>query len=931
MKSKLLFFLFLLIGQFVFAQKGTVQGLLTDKEMNNEPLPFANVMIKGTTIGTTTDENGKYELSVDAGSYILVMSFLGYETIETPIQIKANQTITVNKTLSAGQGMLLQDVVVETVRRKNTEAAIMLEVKEAKQVVSAISAEQMQKGTDSNAAQVVQRVPGVTIIEGRFVMVRGLSERYNNVLINNAVAPSTEVDKRTFSFDLIPTSSLDKIVIYKTGSADLPGDFSGGIIKLTTSDNISDFTRVGVSFGYRNNTTFKDYNQSEGSPTDFLGFDNGFRALPSGFPTAEQMDFNPQVGVDAANSLQNNFNPRTRTAFLDNGVGFSMGRNIALKNNKRLMTVNSLSYSNSFQTYDRQFNRYFELNEGQNRPQNWFNFIDDYNENEARMTVLSNWILRLNDNNVLKFKNVFNQIGENQTTLRNGLDFQQQLGNDVKNYMLGYRSRSIYSGQLEGEHKLNDNQELTWVAGANYVAENEPDLRRFRTFRPTGAPESDPFEIIEASSSNLFDTGRYFGQLNEIAFNNGANYTYSIKRVKNDEELADIKLKTGYYIDYRNRDFNARYVTYRLGNNISSDRRNELKQLPLNLVFAPQNVNVVDGWGMREGTREIDSYSANNLLTAGYLMAELPLGKFDITTGVRIEHNILELNSVEKINYPVTSFLPSLNVGYSFSEKSLLRTAYSRTVNRPEFREIAPFIYYSYEMDANFVGTSGLEIATIDNFDLRYEMYPRKGETISFGAFYKYFDSPIEYVTQVTTENPLFLYKNADNAYNYGLELEIRKSFEGITSIPFFSRLSSNINLSYIRSNVDLGEVDAQERNRALQGQSPYIINAAVSYDDKENDLSVSVIYNRIGNRIFAVGDTVFPTIYELSRDHLDVTVSKKVKDMTFKLGIQDVLNSPYRFYQDTNRDVKINTKKDDVISAFKRGTLFNLAITYDL
>jgi len=921
-----LFFTFSLL-----AQKGTISGTLTDKDMNNEPLPFANALLKGTTIGTTTDENGKYSISADPGNYTLQFSFLGYETVEIPVTVKANQTTTVNRAMSAGGGVQLSDVVVVTTRRKNTDAAIMAEMKEAKQVVSAISAEQMTKGTDSNAAQVVQRVPGVTIVEGRFVMVRGLSERYNNVLINNAVAPSTEIDKRTFSFDLIPTNSLDKIVIYKTGSPDLPGDFSGGIIKLTTSDNISDFTKVGINLGFRANTTFQNYSQSDGSNTDFLGFDNGFRALPSGFPSANEINFNPQTGVDAANTLKNNFNPTNRKAFLDNGVGFSIGRNIALKNDKRLMTVNSISYSNSFQTYDRVFNRYFALDQGQTRPQDWFNFIDDYNENEARISILSNWILRLNDKNTLKFKNVFNQIGENTTTIRDGLDFQQQLGSDIRNYMLGYRSRSIYSSQFEGEHKLTESQDLNWVVGVNYVGENEPDLRRFRTFRPIGAPETDPFEIIEASSTNLFDTGRYFGKLNELAFSNGANYTYKINQIRNDEEFEDIKLKAGYYVDYRKRDFSARYVSYFLSGNVNNDRRTELKQLPLNQVFAPQNVSLNDGWWLREGTREIDSYDATNLLTAGYAMIELPIGKFDITTGVRVEHNILELTSVDKINYPLTSILPSLNVGYSFNEKSLLRAAYSRTVNRPEFREIAPFIFYSYEMDANFVGERDLEIATIDNFDLRYEIYPRKGETISFGVFYKYFDKPIEYVTQVTTENPLFFYKNANNAYNYGLEVELRKSFEGISNNPFISKLSTNINLSYIESNVDLGEVDAQERNRALQGLSPYIINASVGYDDKEKNLSVNIIYNRFGNRIFAVGDTVFPTIYELSRDHIDITISKKVNATTFKLGIQDLLNSPYRFYQDTNRDVKIDRRSDDVISSFKRGTLFNLAITYDL
>jgi hypothetical protein len=272
MKFRLLF-ITLLITFLSNAQKGTVSGVLTDKDMNNEPLPFANALIKGTTIGTTTDIEGKYSLSVDPGNYILELSFLGYQTIEVPITVKAGQNITVNKALTAGDGVMLQDVVVVTSRKKNTEAAIMAEIKEAKQVVSAISAEQMSKGTDSNAADAIQRVPGVTIVDGRFVMIRGLSERYNNVLINNAVAPSTEVDKRTFAFDLIPTRAIDKMLIVKTGSADKPGDFSGGIINITTSENITNFNTFNVGFGYRNNTSFQDYFQSNGSKTDFLGFD----------------------------------------------------------------------------------------------------------------------------------------------------------------------------------------------------------------------------------------------------------------------------------------------------------------------------------------------------------------------------------------------------------------------------------------------------------------------------------------------------------------------------------------------------------------------------------------------------------------------------------------------------------------------------------
>jgi outer membrane receptor for ferrienterochelin and colicin len=916
------------------AQKGTVSGVLTDKDMNNEPLPFANALIKGTTIGTTTDIEGKFSLSVDPGNYILELSFLGYQTIEVPITIKSGQNITVNKALTAGDGVMLQDVVVVTSRKKNTEAAIMAEIKEAKQVVSAISAEQMSKGTDSNAADAIQRVPGVTIVDGRFVMIRGLSERYNNVLINNAVAPSTEVDKRTFAFDLIPTRAIDKMLIVKTGSADKPGDFSGGIINITTSENITNFNTFNVGFGFRNNTSFQDYYQSNGSKTDFLGFDYEFRTLPSTFPSAELINTYPEVGVAASNNkLQNNFNPNRSTALLDNSFGFTFGRSKKFTNGMNLQSVNSIGYSNSYQTFERQFTRYTTLNEGETRPPQWLNFIDAFNQNEVRITVLSNWILKLNNNNTIKFKNLFNQIGENETIIRNGNNFLQRGDDLFRNYLLGYKSRSIYSGQFEGIHQLNSTNTVDWVAGYNYLYESEPDLRRFRTIRNVEDPNS-VYEMIDPSGTNLFDTGRYFGTLTEFSVNNGANYTHIIERVKNDEDLNPIKLKTGYYVDYRKRQFDSRYVSYFLPDH-GIDRINFLKQLPLTEIFSPEYVNTADGWILKEGTRLIDSYNADNFLTAGYIYGEFPLNKFDVSGGVRVEHNILSLQGANDfeaviIENPVTSILPSLNVGYNISERSILRFAYSKTVNRPEFREIAPFLFYDYENDANRVGNPNLETAEIDNLDFRYEFYPTKGETMSLGAFYKRFDNPIENVTQITSENPQFIYSNADSAFNYGLELEFRKSFKEWTNNLYLGRLSMNINASYIFSEVDLGTgAVAQDQVRALQGQSPYIVNVAVGYND-ETGFSANVIYNRFGDRIFYVGDVNFPSIYELSRNSLDLTVSKAFKDTTVKLGVQNLLDDEYRFFEDSNRDEKIDESIDNATSIFKRGALLSLGVTHN-
>ena len=933
MKIKFLLFTFLICGFSIAQTKGTIKGILKDKEANNAPLAFANAVIKGTSTGVTTDDKGQYSLSIAPGNYIIQFSFVGYENVEFPIIVEAGKTITLETSLGSG-GYKLEDVVVKSVKKRNTETAVMLEIKEAKQVVSAISSEQMSKGTDGNAAQAIQRVPGITIVDGKFVMIRGLSERYNNVIVNGSIAPSTEIDKRTFSFDLVPTSLLDKMVIYKTGSADKPGDFAGGVIGLSTIENTTDFTKVDMNFGYRLGTTFDDYLQSDGSDTDFIGIDNTFRPLPSSFPTTSQLTNSAPTSllrVDAAHSLPNNFDTNKSEAFLDSGFGFSLGRKINIGSNK-IYSVNALSYSTNYQSYDRSFRRYNFLNAGENRPTDWFVFNDKTYQEEVRLTVLSNWMFKTAKSK-FTFKNLFNQIGENETTIREGINFNQQANNKLKNYLFGYKSRSIYMGQLNGEHKLN-NHNIDWVIGYNYIEENEPDLRRFRTFQDVNTPNAN-YTFQDPSSSNLF-SGRYYGNLREFSANNGLNYTYTLNRDTTDEEKAPIKIKVGYLADYKFRIFKSRYVSYILKDYLTAARKDELRNLPLATIFSNDNINNQNGWVIEEGTKPDDSYKADNTLLAGYINADLPLGKFDINVGVRLENNNQQLRAFSNgnpvaVNNPVTSVLPSLNIGYNFNEKSLLRLAYSRTVNRPEFREIAPFLFYDFEYEVLKFGNENLKVANIDNIDFRYEWYPTKGETISFGGFLKSFDNPIEQIIQRTAEDPSFNFKNANSAINYGVELELRKSLKDITSIPILNRLTFNVNASYIFSEVDLGDAaQSQDKKRALQGQSPYIINGALGYED-EKGFSFNMIYNRFGNRIFSVGDDAFNTYYEISRDQLDATISKKFKKLKVKLGCQNIINAPFKLMEDSNRDNKINSKNDNTISSLRRGALFSLGLSYNL
>jgi hypothetical protein len=932
--------LFLSFFSSLQAQNGSIAGIILDKQ-SKDALIGATVRLKGAgdyAAGSATDLDGFFHIrNVPPGTYTATVSYTGYEDIVlSEIPVKADEKYTLDLVMSTSE-FVLAEVTITEYRKTNTVNAVLLEVKQAKQVVSGVSSQQIAKSQDNNAAQVMQRVPGVTIVENRFVMVRGLSERYNNVMINNVVAPSTEVDKRTFSFDLISSSVLDRMLIYKSGSADLPGDFAGGVIKLHTIDEVDkNFTKLTLGIGYRDNTTGKAYFQSQGSATDFLGFDNGFRQLPGNFPNSRALQGsarNAQIRQDAAHSLPNNFQPTERMALPDYSVGLSFGRNMTL-GGKRLMAINAINYSTSYQYYMRDFFRYFEWVDRDQPILTRFQYNDQVYEKQNRISILSNWKLRLNDRSTISFKNLFNQIGENETILRNGFDFIQRPGDDLKNYLLGYRSRSIYTGQLEGMHELSENKKLRWVAGGSFLRELEPDLRRFRTYRP-GDRSDQNFTMQLPPSSNLFETGRYYGEMFEVTGNQGLDYTWTLKTT----DTKKTNLKGGYNVDYRYREFSSRYVSYLYPGFFDPVVGGELSRLPLDKIFSNENIKTKDGFVIEEGTRPIDAYDANSITSAAYLSTDIPWRSFDISFGARGEHNLQRVNSKDdagdiRAENSVFSLLPFLNTGYNLNDKSILRLAYSRTVNRPEFRELAPFLFYDYRLEAGRIGNPDLKPASINNLDLRYEIYPRVGETFSIGVFYKHFIDPIENKTIISTEQPNFTYINADFAQNYGVEVEFRKSLRGVVNNAFLSNFSFNANASIIRSEVDLGSSvgGVQSRVRPLQGQSPYIVNLGVYYEEQKFGLLGSVVYNVFGDRIFSVGDILFPTIYERSRHSLDVTLTKRVGDrMSYKLGVQNLLDAPFRFFQDSDRDEKITDGSDDPIFTFRRGRLVNLTFTYNL
>lgn len=932
---KLLFSLFFTtVTFFLFAQTGTLQGTIVD-EITKDEMVGAKVFISDTDFRTMADIYGTFKLeNIPAGTYEVEITYAGYKTYQETVTITGGKTTTISVSLKEDVTDV-EGVNVVAKRKTNTDNAIVLEIKEAKAVVSGISSEQISRSTDKTAAEAMQRIPGITIVDNRFALIRGVNTRYNQVMINNVVAPSTEIDRRTFSFDMISSGALDRMMVYKTASPEYAGDFAGGLIKLYTKNSVTDEVfNVKVTTAYRDNTTFGDYYQSEGSPTDFLGFDNGFRSLPSSFPTRNQLITEgptSEMRRDAARSLENNWEPIQGIATPDLAVGVEYGKSFKV-GDIQASTFNAINFSQSFKVYDRKFYRYQIWTNFDSPIEKWFEYTDNVNEKDNKVNVMSNWSFQLNSRSKITISNLFNQLGENQTVIRNGENFFVRPGEDQRNYLLGYKHRTIYTGQIEGNHKIgsNDKDELNWVAGYSYLAELEPDLRRFRTYKDQ---DSTDYLVMFSPSSNLFDNSRYYGELSEFSANHGMNYKKHFENKANDDRV----LRIGYYTDYRSRGFSSRYFSNTYPGFFDPMVIDQIQRMDIGTIFSPENFDTQDGMIIQEGTRPIDAYTASNFLNVVYAGTDLTFNRFNVSGGVRAEYNILQMNSQDdfgpiNVNTPILSLLPSLNASFQITENSLIRGGYGRTVNRPEFRELAPFLFYDYQLESSRVGNPELQTATIDNIDFRYETYGRPGETFSIGGFYKRFTNPIEDRLILTTEQSSLTFINADFAFAYGTEVEFKKSLKDLTSSSFINKLSLNLNASLIFSEVDLGETaTAQDQVRQLQGQAPYIINAALYYNNNKAKVNASIIYNVFGRNIFAVGDVSFPTIYELERHSVDITFGKQFENgFGIKAAIRNVLNAPYRFYQDSTRDGSIGPDDHPVIT-YRVGAVYSVTLSYDL
>ncbi|MFC0774001.1 TonB-dependent receptor [Terrimonas alba] len=909
------------------------QTKLTGKVVNgkNEPVAGVSIKIVGAQGGTTSDVEGRYSLSLTANKkYELEFSAIGYVSkLVNDIEVGAGLDNELNIVLEIAAKNIEGVVVKATSRRQENTAALLSFQKNNIALSSGLASDFIRRTPDKNTGEVLKRVSGASIQDNRFVIIRGLSDRYNAAIINNAQFPSTEPDKKAFSFDVIPSALIDNIIINKTASPDLTGEFAGGLVQINTKDvPTKNFLSVGVSFGFNTQSAFKDFISNERNSTDWMGFDNGDRALPKGFPKTAQAYRSlgaSTAGVQQQIELSKLFSntgyaEKKSTALPTQSYSLTWGNSARTKNGGTFGTILSLQYRNSMLKYN--VARELHQDDGELLVQ----LNDEQNKYSVNVGALANFTY-VKGRHKISFKNLFNQLLEDNYYTRRGVSNDRLQDIEFRSSVLN--QRSLYSGQLEGEHQLTNNGiRLRWNGNFAYNSKSQPDLRTSAYFRSKGT--TDPFE------QNDDDTRRFFSELKDFSY--GANGSLSIPFTLGSDKQT---LKVGGSTLIRVRDFKSRIFRYEPANASQFDASKNL--LPYDQIFAAENMGM-DGFKILDFTNNQDKYFAASANNGMYGMFDNKFGDmFRLVWGVRVENfqQFLTTKDVSAKRVVVETekwdVLPSFNFTFSPTTKQSIRLSGSRTVARPEFREIAPFSFFDYEVNYAVNGNPDLKRSAILNGDIRYEWYPKGGEAITIGGFYKHFDDPIELRLNPSSvlDRRNYEYANANSAYTVGAEFEVRKGLDFISQ--HLDAFNIFANLTYIYSKVTLastGATGTTTSNRPLQGQSPYLVNAGLQYNSKNTIWNGSLLYNRVGQRLALVGinDLGFPDIYERPRNQVDFQLAKKVfnKKGEVKITWADLLNPAFYFYENVDKKKAFSDGTDRLFNSYKPGSTITVGLTYD-
>lgn len=944
------------------AGKGKLAGKITDGKTGEEIIG-ATIVVEGSNIGASTDLDGRYFLQLEPGTYTIIVSYVSYKSKKFEgIEIKEGEL----NSLSVGlfeDTKELEEIVIKGEAKKESAAGLLLQQKNAVAVSSGVSAELIRKMPDRTTADVIKRVSGATIQDGKFAIIRGMQDRYNFGLINGTPLPSSEPDRKAFSLDLVPAQVIDNMVISKTATPDMPGDFAGGLIQITTRDIPDENIRfLNIGLGGHSITTMRDFYKSpQSGGTDFIGIENGSRQLPSAALSSEQAllaannsSSNGALITEQTKLFNNDFTPKKVNAAPNISLQAGISHRAKLLNND-FGVIAALTFSNNnvYEPYERNTpligdpSTYRRTDTTQG-----FFYKNDRYRNIVNLGGILNLTYKIGQNHKVFFKNLLTQVANDQTILRTGYIYNPAFPapyNNDKDIAYFYQSNRSYFGQLGGESILNEANKvkLNYVLGVTDIFMQVPDFKRnFSRSQGYSRIEADTssqrnINGIPFSPGSPNNPGRFFFDLKERSLAGNADISIQAQSIRT-------TFKIGGAFLIRNREFTGRNFNFNSNNFywLYDPSRGYPTKNDLYTAFLPDsNISALGGDTGRyyqvETTQKSDKYKASSRLLSAFIMGESKLTpSFRAIYGARLESYTQNISSATqgadvKKDTTWNDILPSLNLIYSLTEQVNIRFSYSRTLSRPEFREFAPLAFYDFTRNSVFVGNPGLTRARIDNFDFKAEWYPAAGQTISINPFYKNFQNPVENVIQPAQGGIAQIsYQNAKGAYVYGIEFEARSNFAFINSgSKFLEYITAFGNLTLINSKVDQSNILSiadDVKNRPLQGQSPYVYNFGLQYNN-DKDFNITITANQYGRRIAFVGQENKFQVWEAPRFVMDFSISKTFnKKISFKGTIGDIFSQNLIFYYDLDKNGAYNSDRDEVFEKYRRGYTVSFSAGYN-
>jgi TonB-dependent receptor len=935
--------------------KGVVWGVVKDTEFREE-LVEAPVQVVGTKTQAITDVEGRFRLELPPGTYSIRISYELHQSSRfDQIVVTAGKVVRLDVDLSPDKGAVDVFEVVEEADKASLEGLVLARQRSTV-VGDGIGRSEISKTTDRNAAQAAQRVVGANVVGGRFVYVRGLGERYTNALIDGVPLPSPEPDRAAVPLDLFPTGVLNSLTIAKTFTPDSPGDFAGGSVRIETREVPKELVlQLSARGAYNTQSTFHDRLTYRGGSLDWLGIDDGTRALPGGFPTERLDKLPPDQRTAAGRQLNSYMSTQGAGTPPDHSVGVTVGNGWDFGNDRKLGVLAALNWGRGYSVRRDEIVRIFKADSTDPRG---FTPIRDYRATSG--VVSMNWgafgslTYRFNAQHQLSLEGIRTTLADDRAQHLTGVHTDREA--NIFATRLAFVTRALNFGLLRGEHhfpKLG-RAELAWNVTLSEATRDEPD-RRDSVWSDGRGNADRTYAYTDAGES-----GRHFySDQSEKQVGGGLDWTQPLGE-------GDTKLKAGALISLRNREFHSRAMTLQprtrdavAGTTQASSNTHSVLSCPSgdinacnDALFVGRNIghDQEHALELQENRTEGDRYDAFLNIYAAYLMADLQLtDDLRVVLGERIEHTrqVIEPFDENWVKDPTlrarigqTDILPAVSGTWSMTAKTKLRASVTRTLARPQLRELAPFAFQDYFGGRVTSGNPDLEMTNITNLDLRLEHFPTLREVLAASIFFKDFVNPIESVILAGGEEGSVNYRNARGAQLVGLELEARHGLEFLTPVLKDLTLGSNLTLSHSEIRVREEEtLNLTTLKRPLVHQAPWVLNLSLSYAREKTGTTATVLYNVVGPRIALAGSQGLPDVYEHSRSVLDLTVQQKViEHFQIKLEGRNLLNSAVLLTQGCGGDglfggtwhFGCSNGEAEAVSRYTEGASFAVSGAYD-